>query len=67
VTDGRSVQAFRDMITTVRDRVQRMIKAGRTASEVRDAHPSSEFDAQWGHGRVTADEFVQEIYAALRK
>jgi cyclase len=67
VTDGTSVRAFRDMITTVRDRVQRMINAGRTASQVRDAHPSSEFDAQWGHGRVTADEFVQEIYAALRK
>jgi cyclase len=55
------------MIVTVRDRVQRMIGEGRTENEVLAAHPSTDFDDQWGHGRVTAEEFVRELYAALKK
>ena len=27
---------------------------------------TAEFDAKWGHGRVAADAFVQEIYKALK-
>lgn len=67
VTDGTNLKAFRDMIVTVRDRVQRMINEGRTESQVLAAHPTSDFDAQWGHGRVLPDVFVREIYAALKK
>jgi hypothetical protein len=67
VTNGTSLKAFRDMIVTVRDRVQRMIKEGRTESQVLAAHPTSDFDEQWGHGRVGPDTFVHEIYAALKK
>jgi cyclase len=67
VTNGMSLREFRDMILTVRDRVQRMIKEGRTGSQVLRAHPTSDFDAQWGHGRVPPDTFVREVYAALKK
>jgi cyclase len=67
VTDGTSVKAFRDMIVVVRDRVQSMIKQGRTESQVLAAHPTSDFDARWGNGRVLPDAFVHEIYAALKK
>src|SRR6266576_1484118 len=66
VTNGATVKAFRDMIVTVRDRVQRMIEAGRTESEVVADHPTKDFDAQWGHGRVRPDEFVHEVYSALK-
>ena len=67
VTNGTSLKAFREMIVTVRDRVQSMINEGRTESQVLGAHPTSDFDAQWGHGRVPPDLFVREIYAALKK
>jgi cyclase len=66
VTNGTTVKAFRDMIVTVRDRVHRMIGAGRTESEVVAEHPTTDFDAQWGHGRVGPDEFVHEVYSALK-
>jgi cyclase len=67
VTNGTSLKAFREMIVTVRDRVQSMMNEGRTESQVLGAHPTSDFDAQWGHGRVPPDLFVREIYAALKK
>ena len=67
VTNGASVKAFRDMIVTVRDRVQHLINEGRTESEVVADHPTADFDARWGHGRVQPDAFVREIYRALKE
>lgn len=67
VTNGTSVKAFADMIVTVRDRVKQMISAGRTEQEIFAARPTAEFDAQYGDGRVSADEFVREIYDAVAK
>ena len=66
VTDGAEVKAFHDMIVTVRDRVQHMIQAGQIEDQVVAAHPASDFDARWGHGRVSPDEFVREIYRNVR-
>jgi hypothetical protein len=66
VTNGDSVKAFRDMIVAVRDRVKQLIDQGRTESQILAEHPTSAFDARWGHGRVPPDQFVHEIYAALK-
>jgi cyclase len=66
VTNGATVKAFQDMIVTVRDRIQRLIEAGRTESEVLAEHPTRDFDAQWGRGRVRPDEFAHEVYSALK-
>ena len=66
VTNGAALKAFRDMMVTVRDRVQRMISAGSSEADVLRGHPSSDFDAQWGQGRVRPEEFVREVYAALQ-
>lgn len=67
VTDGTALKAFSDMIVVVRDRVQGMVRQGLTEAQVIEAHPTSDFDAQWGHGRVPPDAFVRELYAALKK
>ena len=66
VTNGASVKAFRDMIVTVHDRVHRMIDAGRTEPQLVAEHPTAEFDALWGHGRVRPDAFVHAIYSAIK-
>ncbi|MFZ0594382.1 MAG: hypothetical protein WAM39_28265 [Bryobacteraceae bacterium] len=66
VANGADVKTVHDMIVTVRDRVQRMIDAGRTENDILAEHPAAEFDARWGHGRVTSDEFVREIYSSIR-
>ena len=67
VTNGATVKALRDMIVTVRDRIKRMIEAGRTESEVLAEHPTTDFDAEWGHGRVRPEEFVHDVYIALKE
>jgi len=67
VTDGASVEAFRNMVVTVRDRVQRLIDQGRTEDEVIGSRPTADFDTQWSHGRVQPEAFVREIYTALKE
>lgn len=67
VTNGTSIKAFTEMIVTMRDRVQHLAQEGKTESEVVAAHPTADFDAQWGHGRVSPDEFVREIYVTVTK
>jgi cyclase len=67
VTDGTALKAFRDMIVSVRDTVQSLIKEGRTENQVVAARPTAAFDAQWGQGRARPDAFVREIYDQLRK
>jgi hypothetical protein len=66
VTTGADVKAFRDMIVAVRGRVQQMLESGKTEEQIIAAHPTSDFDARWGNGRVRPDIFVHEIYAALK-
>lgn len=63
---GTAVRAFREMIVTVRDRVVKMADAGKTEAEIVAGHPTAEFDARWGHGRVKPDDFVHEVYASLK-
>jgi hypothetical protein len=63
--DGIAVKSFVDTIVAVRDQVQRMIASGLGEQQIVAQHPSAKFDAQWGHGRVSPDAFVKEIYLAL--
>jgi len=64
--NGTAVQAFRQMIVTVRDRVKKMADSGQTEAQVVAAHPTAEFDSRWGHGRVKPDDFVREVYGSLK-
>ena len=65
VLAAADILAFRDMLVTMQNRVRALVQSGRTADQVVAAHPSAEFDGRYGHGRVSADAFVREIYRAV--
>ena len=67
VVTGAELKTFVDMITTVRDRVQEMIKSGLTEDQIVAKRPCAEFDAVFGHGRVQPEAFVREVYASIAK
>jgi hypothetical protein len=67
VTTGVDVKTFRDMIITVLDCIQKMIAASRTEDQIIAEHPTTDFDARWGHGRVSPDAFVRELYSAVKR
>jgi glyoxylase-like metal-dependent hydrolase (beta-lactamase superfamily II) len=65
---GRSdLERYRDMLATVRDRVQEMIARGMGRAEVQAAKPTADFDPAWaGEGSfLTPDVWVGLVYDGL--
>jgi len=60
-----SLQAFRHMLSTVRDRVRTAKRAGKTLAEVQGAKPTADFDGAWGKG-MPAPDFLAIVYNTTR-
>jgi glyoxylase-like metal-dependent hydrolase (beta-lactamase superfamily II) len=56
------LQAYHDMLVTVRQRVLALVKKDRSQEQVLAAAPSKEFDDRWGKGFVSPTVFTQRIY-----
>ena len=66
VADRAALTAYRDMLVTVRDRVQKLKAGGRSLAEVIAAKPTVDLDATWGKGFITANDFVTIVYNTLK-
>ena len=67
LSDASDVARYRDVITIVRDRVQDLIKKGRTLEQIKAAKPTLEFDKRYATSYWTADMFVEAVYKSLTK
>jgi cyclase len=56
---------YREMLVTVRERLQKLKTAGKTMEEAVAAKPLADLDASWGKGLFNSDTFVQIAYPAL--
>jgi cyclase len=67
ISDEFDVLEYRDMVTIVRDRVQSLIKKGKTLEEVKAARPTLDYDSRYGAttGNWTTDMFVEAVYRSL--
>jgi glyoxylase-like metal-dependent hydrolase (beta-lactamase superfamily II) len=63
--DREALLKYRDMLVTVRDRVQKLKAEGRTAKEAVAAEPTADLDPAWGTGFVQPDAFVTVVYSTL--
>ncbi len=59
------LQAYRDMLAQVRQRIQQLVAAGKTMDEAVAAAPTKDFDAKWGSGYVTPDVFTKIVFSSL--
>jgi cyclase len=55
----------RDMLVTVRERIQKLKSAGQSIQDAVAAKPLSDLDATWGKGLLNGDTFVQVAYLSL--
>jgi cyclase len=67
VATRADLQAYREMLVQVRQRIQQLIAAGKTMDEVVAAAPTKDFDAKWGSGYVTPDVFTKIVFSSLNK
>lgn len=68
VCDEADLVEYRDMVTIVRDRIQDLMKQGKTLDQVKAARPSRDYDTQYAPqgASVSADAFVESIYRSLK-
>ena len=67
MSDGADLAYYRDMVTIIRDRIQTMIKQGRTLEQVKAAKVTADYDPRWGasSGAWTTEKFVEAAYKTL--
>jgi len=53
------------MLTTVRDRLQKLKSSGKSMQEAVAAKPLNDLDPIWGKGLFNSDTFIQIAYPAL--
>lgn len=56
---------FRDMLSTVRDRVQKLKSSGKSVQEAVAAKPLADLEPTWGKGFFNSDAFIQIAYLTL--
>ncbi len=66
ITNRAALQAHKDVIITVRDRVAKMKSQGMTVEQIVATKPTADFDAKVGNAAASADRFVQQVFADLR-
>ena len=67
LSDSSDVAYYRDMVTTIRDRVQGLIAKGATLEQVKASKPTLDYDTRFGatSGAWTTDMFVTAVYRSL--
>lgn len=66
LADKAALTSYRDMLATVRDRVQKLKTSGRSVKDAVAAKPTADLDGTWGKGFMPADAFVELVYNTLK-
>jgi len=68
VSDYGELVDYRDMVTTIKDIIEDMVKKGMTVEQVKAANPTAGYRKRWGSdtGPWTTDMFVEAIYNGLK-
>lgn len=67
VVDRAAVAAHRDMVLALRDKVAALVRDGKTQEQAVAAKPAADFDSKVQQPGTTADRFVGQLYAELKK
>ena len=62
VSTRADVEGQLKMLTTIRDRVQSGINAGKTVEQIQADKPTAEFDAKWSGGVATAGDALVGVF-----
>ena len=68
VSDYAELVEYRDMVTTIKDNIDALMKKGMTLEQVKAANPAAGYRARWGKeaGPWTTDMFVEAVYNGLK-
>ena len=61
------LKATAEMLSTVTQRLEKMIKEGKSADEAVAAAPTKEFDDKYGHGSFKPDAWTRIAYTSVER
>ncbi len=61
------LQAFHDMLVVVRDRVAKLVKAGKTQQQVVEARPTKEFEEKYAGANFNAEQWLGRAYVDQKR
>jgi cyclase len=61
------LQAFHDMLVVVRDRVAKLVRAGKTQEQVVAARPTREFEEKYGGANFNAEQWIGRAYVDQKR
>jgi glyoxylase-like metal-dependent hydrolase (beta-lactamase superfamily II) len=59
--------AYRDMLVVVRDRVAKLVKAGKSQEDVVTARPTKEFEEKYGGTNFNAEQWIGRAYVDQKR
>ncbi len=65
LANHQDLTEYRDILSTIRDRVAGMLAEGKTLEETLALQPTADFDDQWNWNFIKGDDLVELMYADL--
>ena len=56
---------WRNLLVEIRDRVTKLVAAGKSPDEIKTEKPLADLDAKWGQGFITAELLLDTVYKTL--
>ena len=63
----KDLQAYRELLATVTQRIKELRKSGKTDDEIKAARPAAEYDATYGGGFIKSERFVEMMLNVVAK
>lgn len=67
LSDMAGLRKYRTMLAAARDRVKKLVDAGKTFDEVKAAKPLADYDEELGKGFMKPEMFLQVVYTSLTR
>jgi cyclase len=65
VADKAALMAYRAMLVTARDRMEKLVKDGKSEDDVVAAKPFADLDAKWAPTELAGKNFIRVVYHSL--
>jgi cyclase len=67
VSESNIAVTYNEMVKTARDRVEKLVKEGKSEAEVVAAKPLADLDKTWAANDQPAANFVKQVYHSFSR
>jgi glyoxylase-like metal-dependent hydrolase (beta-lactamase superfamily II) len=65
IGDKAALLDYRTMLETTRDRMEQLVKDGKSENDVLAAKPFADFDVKWAPSELASKNFIRVVYHSL--